>query len=194
MKKEHVMISLYLALSHSVHRASAFQINANPTLSVKRKKRKTDDIFQLKSSFAVAPVNETEFAVSDSEPTIRPWPQPVIHSNGDYRGETFLEEHIGGQLYDYQESLPLLPVPSLANTIKQFLPTALPLAESREEEEELKKKSEDFLSSALTLQQKLEEKASERSNSSWLQDWWNQVGYLQCKFRGYCMFDFHNSS
>lgn len=180
MKKEHVMISLYLALSHSGHRASAFQIKANPTLSVNRK---TDHILQLKSSFAVAPVNETEFAVSDSEQTIRPWPRPVIHSNGDYRGETFLEKHIGGQLYEYQESLPLLPVPSLANTIKQFLPTALPLAESRVEEEELKKKSEDFLSSALTLQQKLEEKTSERSNSSWLQDWWNQVGYLQCKFR-----------
>ena len=116
----------------------------------------------------------------EEERFIKPWPKPIIESNGDYRNEMFLEQHIGGPLYSLQNDLPRLPVPSIDKTIKLFVPTALPLAESDEEEESLLKACEDFPNEAVELQKRLEERAEEYKDSSWLQVWWNQ-SYLKCE-------------
>ena len=57
----------------------------------------------------------------------------MVESHGDYRAEAWLEDHVGGPLYQNQTALPRLPVPSVADTLERFLPTALPLARTPEE-------------------------------------------------------------
>jgi carnitine O-acetyltransferase len=105
-----------------------------------------------------------------------PWPKPVVESHGDYERDAFLELP-GRPLYQHQASLPRLPVPSLQDTVDRFLPTALPLVETKEEEVSLRQACQEFPKQAQRFQNRLLEKAS--CNSSWLQLWWNQLGYLQ---------------
>jgi len=119
---------------------------------------------------------------STRERAIKPWPKPIVESSGDYQGESFLEDHIGGPLYSLQKDLPRLPVPPISKTLKTFLPSALPLAESKEEEDSLIKACEDFPQEAERLQERLKARAAELKDSSWLQSWWNILGYLSCKF------------
>lgn len=114
---------------------------------------------------------------------IKPWPKKMVESNGDYRDEAFLENHIGGPLYEGQMDLPRLPIPSIQDTLERFLPTALPLAKTPEEVKALKAAVEAFPDQAKVLNDRLIERSTkEMSDSSWLQRWWNQLGYLQ--FRG----------
>jgi len=116
---------------------------------------------------------------------IKPWPTKMVESHGDYREEEWLEQldHTKNTTYQNQSSLPKLPVPSIEETLKRFVPTALPLAESKDEEEELKKAVAKFPQQAQKLQERLLEKVSHPSNenSSWLQHWWNTLGYLQVR-------------
>lgn len=105
----------------------------------------------------------------------------MVESHGDYRAESYLEDHIGGKLYSAQKSLPRLPIPSISETIAKFLPTALPLAKSDEEKETLIKACEDFEGQAGVLQQRLLARKEEMGDSSWLQLWWNTMGYLQVR-------------
>ena len=113
---------------------------------------------------------------------IKPWPSPMVESHGDYRAEAFLEDHIGGKLYSKQHSLPRLPIPSISETISRFLPTALPLAKTEEEKDTLIKACEEFEGQAGELQKRLiERKEGEMKDSSWLQLWWNTMGYLQVR-------------
>lgn len=113
---------------------------------------------------------------------LKPWPEPFYECDGDYRKETFLEEHIGGPLYREQKSLPRLPIPSIDETIERFLPTALPLAKSEEERAELRAACRKFLTEAHILQHRLQDyRDTEMKDSSWLQLWWNQMGYLQVR-------------
>ena len=117
-----------------------------------------------------------------SSSAIKPWPHPVVESRGDYRAESYLEDHIGGNLYSSQKSLPKLPVPTIADTIKRYLPTVLPLAKSDEERMTLLKAAEEFEGQASELQKRLvERKDGEMKDSSWLQLWWNTLGYLQVR-------------
>ncbi|KAG7346652.1 choline/carnitine o-acyltransferase [Nitzschia inconspicua] len=112
----------------------------------------------------------------------RPWGVNMVESNGDYREEAFLEQVVGGPLYSNQSSMPRLPVPSIADTLKRFLPTALPLARTKEEEAKLKEACQNFPDQAQELQQRLvERRDGEFRDSSWLQLWWNQTGYLQVR-------------
>ncbi|KAL7478282.1 hypothetical protein ACHAW6_004054 [Cyclotella cf. meneghiniana] len=113
--------------------------------------------------------------------SIKPWPTPMIESHGDYRAEAPLESHIGGVLYSKQHSLPRLPIPSLRETVDRFLPTALPLAIDEEEKASLIKVAEGFVSEAEELQKRLEARRDEMKDSSWLQLWWNTLGYLQVR-------------
>ena len=110
--------------------------------------------------------------------TLKPWRQPVVESNGDYEEEMFLELS-DKPLYLYQRDLPRLPVPSLQDTVERFLPTALPLAETPEEEDSLRHACRDFTDQAQHLQERLLQKASSSPSSSWLQLWWNTLAYLQ---------------
>jgi len=103
----------------------------------------------------------------------------VVVSHGDYEQDAALDDFIGGPLYSQQKNLPKLPVPSIENTLKIFLPSALPLAESEEEAQNLIQACESFPQEALKLQERLEARRDETSDSSWLQLWWNQEGYLK---------------
>jgi len=106
----------------------------------------------------------------------------MIESNGDYRDEMFLEEYIGGPLYENQKNMPRLPIPSIRDTMARFLPTALPLAKTEEEKIALKDACKTFPEQAQALHQRLiARRNSEMANSSWLQQWWNQGGYLQVR-------------
>jgi len=119
---------------------------------------------------------------ANSSNTLKPWPYPMVESHGDYRAEAYLEDHIGGKLYSKQHSLPRLPIPSISDTINRFLPTALPLAKNEEEKTSLIQACEEFEGQAVELQQRLiERKEGEMKDSSWLQLWWNTMGYLQVR-------------
>ena len=108
--------------------------------------------------------------------TIKAWEKPVYECHGDYRNETFLEEYIGGKLYSKQKELPRLPIPSLDETIDRFLPTALPLAKTKQEAIDLIAACKLFPKQAKVLHDRLlERRDDEMKDSSWLQVWWNQV-------------------
>jgi len=121
--------------------------------------------------------------LSTSTTSLKHWPKPIIESNGDYRNETHIERFIGGPLYTAQPKLPRLPVPSIAQTIARFLPTALPLAETAEESRSLKDACASFAEETAVLQRRLEERrdGEETRDSSWLQLWWNTEGYLKVR-------------
>lgn len=77
-----------------------------------------------------------------------------------------------------------MPVPEVSDTIARFLPTALPLATSDEERDTLVKACEEFEAGrqAGELQKRLvERREGEMKDSSWLQLWWNTLGYLQVR-------------
>lgn len=103
---------------------------------------------------------------------LKPWKEPVVTCNGDYREEAWLEQHVGGPLYSYQQQLPRLPVNPIQDTLSRFLPTALPLAENASEEQALLEAVQNFETAAAPLQQRLEQRAEEFHDSSWLQHWY----------------------
>ena len=105
----------------------------------------------------------------------------MIQSNGDYRTEAHLETLIGGPLYAHQRNLPRLPIPDLRDTIERFLPTALPLAQSSQEKENLLASAKIFEQQATGLQQCLIQRRDEWGDSSWLQSWWNSYIYLEVR-------------
>ena len=113
--------------------------------------------------------------------SFKTWPVAMIESKGDYREEAHLEDLIGGPLYSYQKSLPRLPIPTIEETISTLLPTALTLAESKEEADKFKEACRLFPDQAANLHEKLLARKSEMENSSWLQLWWNTEGYLKGK-------------
>ena len=106
---------------------------------------------------------------------------------------------VGGPLYESQHLLLDLPVPKLDDTIKRLLPSVLPLSSgykegddgSREEkdnenDEDLRKSlikaCASFPHEALDLQRRLlERKNILASETSWLQSWWNKLGYLSIR-------------
>jgi hypothetical protein len=116
---------------------------------------------------------------SSSDVVFKRWKDPMVEATGDYRKERYLEEHIGGPLYENQSTLPKLPVPTVEDTIKRFLPTALPLATTKEEEIALRAACDDFPEAAKGLQERLlQRKDGTMNDTSWLQVWWNQVKFV----------------
>lgn len=120
------------------------------------------------------PFSKLSEKIDDVE--LKKWDMPMLESNGDYRDEKHVEDRVGGPLYEHQSSLPKLPIPSVEETIDRFLPTALPLAETKEEEMSLRAACDAFLEQSKSLQERLKNrKDDEQKDSSWLQPWWNQV-------------------
>lgn len=106
----------------------------------------------------------------------------MIESRGDYRDEAFLEQHIGGPLYEHQTTLPRLPVLQVKDTIYKFLPTAAPLADTPADVDNLTQQAQCFQTQSEHLQEQLLERASsDYRDSSWLQHWWNTLGYLSVR-------------
>lgn len=120
---------------------------------------------------------DVRFLSTSSTSIIKPWKVDMVQSDGDYRKEAFLEDYIGGALYENQKILPRLPIPTIEDTLKRFLPTALPLARTEEERAALLAACESFPDQANILQERLfDRRDNEMKDSSWLQQWWNQVG------------------
>lgn len=131
---------------------------------------------KLKVAYATRSLSSS---VQDST-QIKPWTVPMVEANGDYRDETFLEHEVGGSLYENQSKLPTLTIPSVAETIVRLLPTALPLARTKEEELAFKAACATFPEEAKELHTRLTNRRdNDMKDSSWLQLWWNQLGYLQ---------------
>ena len=107
---------------------------------------------------------------------VEPWPSHVVETEGGYRNEMFLEKHIGGPLYENQENMRHLLVPSINNTVQRFVPTALSLAKTTEEKVRLREACAAFPEEAKELQKRLiARRNGDFANSKWLQKWWNQV-------------------
>lgn len=120
--------------------------------------------------------------ISTSSSPFTSWPVPMIESQGDYRAESFIEDLVGGPLYEKQNQLPKLPIPDIQDTIHTLLPTALPLAETKEEAEKFIAACQSFPSQAKNLHFRLiQRKDIEMKDSSYLQLWWNTGGYLQVR-------------
>jgi len=120
-------------------------------------------------------------SVRDDDPPssyFKPWPKPLVVSRGDYNDEIWLEEYIGGPLYEKQAEMPRLPVPSLEDTVARLVPTALPLAESEAEASAFMEACEGFRVHAAELQDRLEQRRDDNPDSSWLQSWWQKYAYL----------------
>jgi carnitine O-acetyltransferase len=109
------------------------------------------------------------------------WTVSMIESNGNYANEINLELH-NTPLYGSQSDLHDLPVPSLQETTHRLIPTVLPLALSQKERDSFIQACDRFPGQAQYLQGKLLSMKEERSRTtSWLQNWWNTIGYLQCR-------------
>ena len=85
---------------------------------------RSDGAFSTETTVALSSDATTSFHLP-----FTPWPHQVVESRGDYREEAYLEQLIGGQLYENNnnKTLPNLPVPTLKRTLERFIPTALPL-------------------------------------------------------------------
>eukprot|EP01059_Diplonema_ambulator_P006739 TRINITY_DN16350_c0_g1_i2.p1 TRINITY_DN16350_c0_g1~~TRINITY_DN16350_c0_g1_i2.p1 ORF type:complete len:623 (+),score=232.67 TRINITY_DN16350_c0_g1_i2:47-1915(+) len=79
----------------------------------------------------------------------------------------------------YQSSLPRLPVPPLEQSLKIYLNSVRPLC-NEEEWKRTKEAAIEFLTSGLgdELHERLLKRAAEKSDSSWLVDWWNELSYF----------------
>lgn len=101
---------------------------------------------------------------------------------GDYRNESDLE--VASQpLYRHQRQLPRLPVPPLEQTVALYLETLRPLGDAAAFARS-RQLARDFLAPGglgRELQRRLEQRAAERGDSSYLAEWWNTAGYLQVR-------------
>jgi len=114
---------------------------------------------------------------------MKPWPKAMVESYGDYREEEFLEKHIGGPLYEHQRNLPRLPVLQVQDTLAKLVPTVLPLAfSSSSSSSQFLDCTKSFQEQSISLQRRLMTRAMEKyKDSSWLQHWWNVLGYLSVR-------------
>ncbi|KAG5189867.1 hypothetical protein JKP88DRAFT_252602, partial [Tribonema minus] len=106
-----------------------------------------------------------------------------IESNGDYRGEKALEAN--KPLYAHQDALPPLPVAPLQETCAKYLASVKALV-SEAQYKQTEAVVAEFLRPGGVgerLHAQLRERAqrSHAEGTSWLAQWWNQLGYLQVR-------------
>ena len=100
---------------------------------------------------------------------------------GDYRTDTELEYGTkSGTFFTHQPHLPTLPVPDLHSTLELYLSTVEPLATPDEFAHTSKCVAEfqEKEGMGCVLQERLQARAIEYEQSSWLQHWWNVGTYL----------------
>ena len=100
--------------------------------------------------------------------------------SGDYREHLHLENP-DSNLYKNQLNLPSLPIATLEQSAKIYLQSIEPLTTSKQYLA-TKAAVNEFLKAGgrgQELQKRLEKRASELPNSSWLQEWWNKGSYLE---------------
>ena len=83
------------------------------------------------------------------------------------------------KMWKHQENLPRLPIPELEHTLAMYLKSVQPLCDAAQWEK-TKNAVASFLTSpkSTELQQRLQKRAAEKGNSSWLIDWWNELSYF----------------
>lgn len=152
------------------------------TIGVNASQKGTNTTTNVSQKGLVPNVNRFKSTSTSSSPLFKPWPVPMIESQGDYRAESFIEELVGGPLYEKQTQLPKLPIPDIHDTIQTLIPTALPLAETKEEADQFIAACQAFPAQAKNLHTRLiQRKDIEMKDSSYLQLWWNTGGYLQVR-------------
>ncbi|KAH9913563.1 carnitine acetyl transferase [Epithele typhae] len=85
-----------------------------------------------------------------------------------------------GPTFAAQAALPRLPVPALADTAKKLKESLHPIAWSEQEYAEAAAKVDAFVSSEAgqELQRRLEARAAEPERPHWLEEWWDDLGYM----------------
>ncbi|XP_036037546.1 peroxisomal carnitine O-octanoyltransferase isoform X2 [Onychomys torridus] len=93
--------------------------------------------------------------------------------------ENQLAKSIEERTFQYQDSLPPLPVPSLEESLKKYLESVKPFAN----EEEYKKTEEIVQKFQNGVGEKLHQKLLERAKGkrNWLEEWWLNVAYLDVR-------------
>ncbi|MBZ3872666.1 Peroxisomal carnitine O-octanoyltransferase [Sciurus carolinensis] len=93
--------------------------------------------------------------------------------------ENQLAKSVEERTFQYQDSLPSLPVPSLGESLKKYLESVKPFANEEEykKTEEIVQKFQNGVGEK--LHQKLLERAKGRRN--WLEEWWLNVAYLDVR-------------
>ena len=80
----------------------------------------------------------------------------------------------------FEDSLPRLPVPTLAETCQRYLKSIHPLL-TQEEYAASEQAVAKFEKQASTLQDRLVEKAEKPEVKNWIADWWLDAAYLAYK-------------
>lgn len=99
---------------------------------------------------------------------------------GDYRKEADLEDS-SLKLYAHQQELPRLPIPSLASTAALYLRSVAPLVSPKEYAVTKNNVMMFMKKEGPLLQQRLQSRANDREDSSYLAEWWNILGYLSVR-------------
>jgi len=94
----------------------------------------------------------------------------------DYR-----EDLSKGKMLRFEDSLPRLPVPPLAETSKRYLKSLHPLLTKEEYAASEKAVAEFTKEGGLgqTLQERLIARAEDPKHKNWILDWWNAAAYLE---------------
>lgn len=90
-----------------------------------------------------------------------------------------------GALYEFQDSLPVLPIPDLKESAAVYLKSTKPLVKNEAEYKQIEKEVNEFTAPG-GLGEKLQERLIKRNEiesktSSWLATWWNVNQYLRFK-------------
>lgn len=91
--------------------------------------------------------------------------------------EGYIADPTLGPMLTYQNSLPHLPVPTIASTTAKYLESVQPHL-TPDQFAKTKVAVEDFASSKLAkeLQERLIKRAD--GSTSWLSEWWNEAAYM----------------
>lgn len=90
------------------------------------------------------------------------------------------EDSSKGQMLRFEDSLPRLPVPTLAETCQRYLKSIHPLL-TPEEYAASEKSVGKFEQQASSLQDRLVEHAEKPDTKNWIAEWWNEAAYLSYK-------------
>eukprot|EP01100_Stratorugosa_tubuloviscum_P009324 TRINITY_DN38_c4_g2_i1.p1 TRINITY_DN38_c4_g2~~TRINITY_DN38_c4_g2_i1.p1 ORF type:complete len:729 (+),score=362.80 TRINITY_DN38_c4_g2_i1:56-2188(+) len=93
----------------------------------------------------------------------------------------FLAQSLGGKkpkLYELQDALPKLPIPSLEQTCRKFLASVKPIL-NEEEYEKTEKSVHDFFKGPGPILQHALKQYAKTQPINWLEEWWERFVYLK---------------
>ena len=107
-----------------------------------------------------------QFATRTTPPMIS-----YVESHGDYLQDNdtahqLYTENPNVPLFRNQETLPRLPLPSVQDSLRKLMPTALPLVENEQEAKRFQRACQNFPKQAQKLQERLARRQAHKNNSS----------------------------